>query len=81
VENVGESSVQFADVMEKRDSFDTAQGVFVDAGSVPKDQRIRRDASYMFACLFVVGIDRIEERLHCRRAETLRSRTGSVLVV
>jgi hypothetical protein len=35
----------------------------------------------MFACLFVVGIDRIEERLHCRRAETLRSRTGSVLVV
>ena len=81
MKNVGERAVQFADVVEQCDSFNAAQCMLVEAGGVAENQGVGRDTTHVFACILVIGINGIEQRLHRRRTQTLGARARGMLVV
>jgi hypothetical protein len=81
VEDVRQSSVELADVVKQCDALNAAQPVPVEPCGPGQNQRVRRDSAHVLARLFVVGIDRIEQRFHRRRGESLGFGPRSVLAV
>jgi len=78
VKNVGEGTVQFSDIVKERDTLDTVQPMLIQAGCLAEDERIAGDASHVRAGFGVVCINRIEECLQRRSAQSLGLRTQGV---
>lgn len=61
VDNVVDSRMNLADVVEQRDALDTTALVFIEVGGVRQNERVRRHPPYVGAGFVVVGVDRIKE--------------------
>lgn len=81
MEDVSQSFVQLPDVVEQRDALDAAQSVLVEAGGLTENQRIGRNPTNVFPRLLVVGVDRVQQRLHGRCSESLGPGSSGVLAV
>ena len=73
VDDVGESAVDFANVVKQRDPLDAVLHSFVQVGRVREQEGVLRNATHMGARCRVVRIDGIEKGLERRRPEPLKS--------
>jgi len=79
MEDVGQSAVQLADVVEQCYALDAVQRSFIETGRLAEDERVVRDAPHMITRDGVVGIDCIEQCLHRRRAQAFGAAAHGVL--
>jgi hypothetical protein len=73
--------VEFPNVMEQRYPLDAALRTLVETGGLGEDERISSDAAYVRTSGFVVGVDRVQQRLERSRAQSLGLRAKVVLAV
>ncbi len=61
MDNVVNSRMNLADVVEQCDALDTSALMFIEVGGVRQNEGIRRDPTDMCARFVVIGVDRIEQ--------------------
>lgn len=80
VYNVEQSLVNFPNVVKKRAQFYRASCLLVQSDGVGENQSVSRDPTNVCPGLWIVGVDRLEQRFERRRGEALAALTGTMLV-